>query len=321
MLQRIGLVSVLALIVMACSPDGSSVVTQVAPDTATTAALAPEPVPETTSAETAAVEPTTTTEAAVPAQTLLYDNWIRTEGYAGGLDLDIHAPAEIGPWPVVVTIHGGGWFTGARDSMGFLADGLATRKMVVFNATYRTIALGGRFPGMVDDVACAVQFARNAAAEFTTAPEHITIVGHSAGAHLSALVAYAPGEFGQDCPEGPMQSPDAFVGLAGPYNTSQLALLLSPLFGGTIQDVPDAWAAGNPLTWVPTAPDIPTLLLHGELDQIAPIAFSEELEVALIEAGREVTFNVLFDRAHADANSPRVVGDRIAAFITGLESP
>lgn len=273
---------------------------------------------------TTTMESATTTSQPGPIQpdpTLLYSNYVRTESYGNGLELDIHAPPEVGPWPVVVTIHGGGWFIGDRTSMGGLADGLASRKAVVFNATYRTMTLGGTFPGMVDDVACAVQFARNTASEFTTTPDAVTIVGHSAGAHLASLVAYAPGEFGQECPEGPARGPDAFVGLAGPYDISQLGGLLTPMFGVPIDDDPELWARGNPFNWIATSPDIPTLLLHGDEDRVAPIGFSEDLAESLEAAGRNVTFEVLEGRGHSDANSARVVGDRIAAFLNDLDSP
>lgn len=277
--------------------------------------------PATSASETTSTTEQPATTVAEPDRTLLYNNYVRTERYADGLELDIHAPDEIGPWPVVVTVHGGGWFIGNRESMGGLADGLASRKAVVFNASYRTLTLGGSFPGMVDDVACAVQFARKAASEFTTTPETVTIVGHSAGAHLASLVAYVPGFFGQDCPEGPTRSPDAFVGLAGPYDISQLGGLLTPMFGVPITEDPELWSLGNPFTWIPDSPDIPTLLLHGEADRVAPIAFSEQLAEALEAAGRGVTFERLEGRSHSDLNSPRVVGDRIAAFLSGLGSP
>jgi acetyl esterase/lipase len=315
----------LALAAASCSVDAADpqVESTVAPTT--TSAAAPT---TTTAAELTTTAPpaTTTTEQpqagiGEPDPIPLYSNYVRTETYGNGLELDIHVPGEIGPWPVVVTIHGGGWFIGDRQSMGSLADGLASRKAVVFNATYRTLTLGGTFPGMVDDVACAVQFARNTAAEFTTTPEVVTIVGHSAGAHLAALISFAPDTFGQDCPEGPSQAPDAFVGLAGPYDISQLGGLLTPMFGVPIGDDPELWASGNPFSWIPDSPDIPTLLLHGDADRVAPFEFSEELAAALEAVDREVTFEVLEGRSHSDANSPRVVGDRIAAFLSGFGSP
>ncbi len=336
MLERSLIVTAtLALVLSACSdgteavdPTTSVAATQVSPSTAPadTSAASAETTTATAPPTTAAPDSTTTTErpdttVGEPDRTLLYNNYVRTESYGDTLELDIHAPDEVGPWPVVVTIHGGGWFVGDRQSMGGLADGLASRKAVVFNATYRTLSLGGTFPGMVDDVACAVQFARNAAAEFTTTPESVTLVGHSAGAHLASLVAFAPGGFGQDCPEGPARSADALVGLAGPYDISQLAGLLTPMFGVPIADDPELWAMGNPFSWIEDSPDIPTLLLHGDADRVAPIQFSQELADALDALGREVTFETLEGRTHSDANSPRVVGDRIAAFLNGLGSP
>jgi acetyl esterase/lipase len=310
----------------AVEPAVASTLTQatstIAPSTSATSPPAAATPPPTTT--TTVTSPTNTTSGVSPIEpdpTLIYGNYVRSESFGDGLELDIHAPSEVGPWPVVVTIHGGGWFVGDRTSMGPLADGLASRKAVVFNATYHTLTLGGMFPGMVDDIACAVQFARNAASEFTTTPELVTVIGHSAGAHLASLTAYAPGEFGQDCPEGPSRSADAFVGLAGPYDISQLGGLLTPMFGVPVSEDPELWAAGSPFTWIAGSPDIPTLLLHGDEDRVAPIAFSEELADSLTAAGRDVTFEVLSGRGHADANAPRVVGDRIAAFLSDLGSP
>ena len=90
------------------------------------------------------------------------------------------------------------------------------------------------------------------------------------------------------------------------------------MFGVPIEDDPELWARGNPFSWILESPDIPTLLLHGDADRVAPIEFSQELAEALESADRDVTFQTLDGRSHFDANSPRVVGDRIAAFLNGL---
>ena len=262
---------------------------------------------------------------ASPPGSIGYEHLVRTDVLTLGagsrerqIEIDVHAPEQVGPWPVVVTVHGGGWFGGNRASMGPLADGLAGRKVVAFNTGYTTISRGGSFPGMVDDVACAIQHARAAASEFTTTPQRVAVVGHSAGAHLASLVAYAPTEFGRACPDGPMQGPDGFVGLAGPYDISNLDFLLEPMFGGTPDQVPELWASGNPYTWITDSPDIPTLLIHGEEDRVAPVDFSADLELALLDAGRSVRLEILFERGHADANAPGLVAGRIARFAASL---
>lgn len=313
--------AVLSLVLAGCGDAagtaGPTTVTS-EPPTTTTPTTAPVDEPDT-------VAPPSTEAPNPVSEEARYDHFVRTDTITLGrppterqIEIDIHAPDELGPWPVVVTVHGGGWFGGNRTSMGLLADGLADRKVVVFNTGYSTISRGGTFPGMVDDVACAVQHARIHASEFTSTPQLVTVVGHSAGAHLASLVAYAPAEFGRACPEGPMQGPDALVGLAGPYDITALDFLLTPMFGASIEDAPDLWTAANPYTWIPDSPDIPTLLLHGEDDQIAPIAFSEDLDAALREAGRDVRFEVLFERGHAEANAPQVVADRITRFLADV---
>lgn len=235
-----------------------------------------------------------------------------TGGAGNGLPVEIFAPAEVGAHPVLVTVHGGGWVTGSPAAMSPLADALSTEGVVVFNVTYRTMSEGGRFPGMVEDVACGIAYARSHAAEYTTTPERVYVAGHSAGAHLAALVALAPGSF--QCPDGGKAEPDGFVGLAGPYDVERIPILAT-LFGATIQEDPQTWAEGNPLTHAGTAPKIPILLIHGDEDTTVPSDFSTGLGDALGGAGLDVTVEILPGRTHPDVIDPAIVGDLIAAFI------
>ena len=61
--------------------------------------------------------------------------------------------------------------------------------MVVFNSTYRTS--DGGYPDSFDDVACDIRFALSEASYYTTSTGPITVVAHSAGAHLAAVVSLA----------------------------------------------------------------------------------------------------------------------------------
>lgn len=316
-MSRISALLAAVLLVSACAseaspPDGVEVSTlpeptsTTVPDTTTTSE---RPVTTTTPAPAS----TTTTDRTGPLpEELIYDHFVGTFEFTDGLELDVHAPDEPGPWPVVVTVHGGGWYVGDRLSMGQLADGLAARDAVVFNISYHTITDGGGFPGTVDEVACAVSYARAHAGEYTTTPDHVVIVGHSAGAHLAAVVATAPGEFGGAC--GASSAVDGFVGLAGPYDVSRFSGLLIPFFGVSIVEDPETWSAGNPLDRAATAPDIPYLLLHGDLDELVPVEFSEDFAEALDRAGLDVTFEVIPGADHGVLNAPVVVADRIVEF-------
>lgn len=291
------------------------------------AACAPSPAATPATTEVTASTPASTTTV-VPAPTTtegtstttvdrraLFDHLVDSAEYWNDQTVEIHAPEELGAWPLVVTIHGGGWFAGSLDTMSSLADDLADRGAVVFNATYRTITKGGSFPATVDDVACVIAYARHRAAEFTTAGGSVTVVGHSAGAHLASLVTLAPSAFGADCPWTESRSTDALVGLAGPYNIDRLALILGPFFGTDPAVDPEPWRLGNPLSYVEDSPGVPILLVHGDADQVAPYQFSLELEDALVAAGKPVTLELLGAADHNIVKDPRVVGEMIFDFL------
>lgn len=228
------------------------------------------------------------------------------------LPVEVYAPAEPGPYPVLVTVHGGGWVAGDPGYMAPLADALAQDGVVVFNVTYHTMRDGGRFPDMVQDVACGVAHARAHAADYTTTPDRVYLAGHSAGAHLSALVAFAPAEF--PCPDGGTAAPDGFIGLAGPFDVTRIPIL-NTLFGVTIEENPDLWAEGNPSTYADSMPDIPVLLIHGDADTTVPLDFTEQLDETLTAAGADVTFELLPGGTHPDAADPAIVGETIREFL------
>ena len=61
----------------------------------------------------------------------------------------------------------------------------------MFSAPFRTVDEGGRFPDTFAESACAVGHARAHAAAFGGDPERVTLVAHSSGAGLAAVVALA----------------------------------------------------------------------------------------------------------------------------------
>ncbi len=300
------------LLVAACSTQ-----TQAAPSVSTTP---PAPVSSsvvTTPSATTAPPPPTDTTVPRPVEEIVYDHWRGSFTFADGLRIDVHAPEIRSNHPIAVTVHGGGWYGGRLDSMGYLADGLAARGFVVFNASYRTLSQGGVFPAMVEDVACAVAYARAHALDYSTTAHHFTLIGHSAGAHLSALAAFAPETFGGAC-DGGDQAVDAWVGLAGAYDTDAYAFLLQPFFGTAFSEDPEPWRRGNPTTYIG---DIPSgteiLIIHGDADELVPLGMSENLYLALDQGGVPATLRVLTGAGHGVVNSPGLVADLIAALVAG----
>ncbi|MFO7548065.1 MAG: alpha/beta hydrolase [Acidimicrobiia bacterium] len=269
--------------------------------------------------ETTTTTTTSTTTTAPPASAPTtipgapaYDHLAATFTYGFDLVGEVHALPGTGERPVVVTVHGGGWYGGSRFSLGPLADALAGRDVVAVNVSYRTGSEGGGYPATFDDVACAIRHAAVAAAPYTTTPERIVVVGHSAGAHLGA-VAVMSDVFGADC-DAPAAPVTGFVGLAGPYDTDLLAFALERFFGTDPEVDPAPWEAGNPFTYAAERPDVAFLLLHGDADEVVALSFAEDFAAALEAGGHAVELQVLPGIDHAQVADPLVVADLIAAF-------
>lgn len=107
--------------------------------------------------------------------------------------LDVYAPADpgAGPTPVMVYIHGGGWKGGDKARVGSKAEYFTSRGWAFVSVNYRLLP-AGRHPANVDDVAAAIAWVHDHAAEHGIDPDAIFVMGHSAGAHLAALVATNP---------------------------------------------------------------------------------------------------------------------------------
>ena len=291
-----------AVVLAACSGGSTATSTTAPPSTAapTTEAAAPS-TSSTTS--TTFPDPGTTSAAA-------YDHLVATSEYGPGLALDVHSLPGTEERPVVVTVHGGGWYGGSRSSLGPLADSLAARGLVAVNVSYRTGSAGGGFPATFEDVTCAIGAAVEAARPYTTTPEDVIVTGHSAGAHLGA-VAWLTDTFAAGCTS---VEPTGFVGLAGPYDTNQLAFVLEPFFGTDPDEDPGPWEAGNPLTYAGERPESPALIVHGDADGVVDPFFSEEFAAALEEGGHQVEYLLLPGIDPGAVAGPLVAADLIADF-------
>jgi acetyl esterase/lipase len=105
---------------------------------------------------------------------------------------DLYLPRALGRYPAIVAVHGGGWQAGNAAFYRYWGPYLARRGYVVFAIDYRLVRAGEKmYPQAVQDVRAAVQYLRHRAGELRVDPERIGMMGDSAGAHLSALVALA----------------------------------------------------------------------------------------------------------------------------------
>jgi arylformamidase len=185
--------------------------------------------------------------------------------------LDLYVPANPGciPLPLVVWVHGGGWQIGDK------ANAMAPKVRLWTDAGWAVASVNYRLsdaavpevdrvmaPSHNEDVAAAVGWLVEHAAETGIDPERIALLGHSAGAGIVASLATDPGYLGREGLE------PADLGCVAPLDTEAFSIEVAVGTGPELNDVytnafgadPERWAELSPLTHVGEA-DLPDLFL------------------------------------------------------------
>lgn len=202
--------------------------------------------------------------------------------------LDVYAPPAADHAPVVVFFYGGRWSEGRREDYRFVGAALAEAGIVTIIPDYRLYP-EVRFPAFVEDGAAAVAWALDQAEAFGGAPDRLYLMGHSAGAHIAALLALDRRYLGAAA-----DRLAGWIGLAGPYDFLPLeAADLRDMFGP-----PERFPRSQPVRFA-RAGAPPALLLHGRDDATVSPDNSRSLAAALRDAGSDVRLTLYDGVGHA----------------------
>lgn len=102
--------------------------------------------------------------------------------------LDLYLPASPEKAPVMVYVHGGGWSKGDKKAVAAKPAFFRELGWIFASVNYRLLP-EGRHPENANDVAAAIAWVHENIAPLGGDPDRIFVMGHSAGAHLAALVA------------------------------------------------------------------------------------------------------------------------------------
>ncbi len=236
-----------------------------------------------------------------------------------GQALDIWRPAERGNGlrPVVVFIYGGGWAMGRRKEYGFAGRAFASRGYITVVPDYRKPL----FEDFMTDGAQAVAWTRAHIARYGGDPDRIALAGHSAGAHISALLALDPRWLAAaGAPTGTVK---AVVGLAGPYDFLPFTSPRADVAMGHVADKQTT----QPITYA-RADAPPMLLATGSADTVVKPRNSVALGRALEGLGAPVTVREYPGMSHEGIvmalsrpfGGKGPVLDDAAGFLTGVFS-
>ncbi len=200
-------------------------------------------------------------------------------------------PAHVPGRPIVVFWYGGGFDHGRKTHYRFVGAALARAGYVAVLPDYRLYP-EVMFPAFVEDGADALAWVVGNAAQIGGDPQRIYVAGHSAGAHIAAMLAYDRARL-----ERVALPPDTvrgLIGLSGPYALTPNDPTLHAVFT----------APYTPADWRPAerahrgAP--PALLLHGEADDRVAVSHATTLAAALETVGSKVTLRIYPGRGHSD---------------------
>src|SRR3954471_3878533 len=101
--------------------------------------------------------------------------------------LDVYAPADGNGHPVVIWIHGGAWQNGDKAHVRAKPRAFNERGYVLVSLNYR-FHPAVTYKEQAGDIAQAIRWVHDHARVYGGDPGCIFLMGHSAGAHLAALV-------------------------------------------------------------------------------------------------------------------------------------
>jgi acetyl esterase/lipase len=254
---------------------------------------------------------------------------------------DLYRPEGKDRVPLLVAVHGGGWQVGSRKFYEHWGPYLARNGMAVFAIEYRLMKPGVRtYPAAVYDTKAAVQFMRAKADEFGVDPDRIGLIGDSAGAHLSALVALAgeepqfSSEYRSDPNANVSPKVKAVVGFYGIYDMLaqwQHDLLARPrdnitekFLGSAPYTNRKVFFEGSPISYATVDKNSTRfLLIHGTNDNIVdPTSQSTAFLGALSQAGFFVRTVVIPGAGHFFITDPvddtsygGLAGPRVLRFL------
>ena len=236
---------------------------------------------------------------------------------------DLYIPTEKGSTPgLILYIHGGAWTSGDKSTYQ------QTIKDVAANHGYAAASINYRFLSQsvtMDDILADVNAAVNAIydrakADGYTLNKMIT-AGMSAGAHLALMYAYhtpadakiKPVAVCSQCAPTDLADPNFYAdGMA--FQNDYLQLVASVVGQNVTNEMIAQYAARySPVTYVSTA--VPTVIAHGQKDNIVPYSNAVTLDSALTANGVKHLFITFPNSGHGLENDADCADQFYRAFV------
>lgn len=242
------------------------------------------------------------------------------------LKLDIYSVKGREDAPVCVYVHGGGWKIGDKSRVHEKARYFLEQGYVFLSVNYR-LTPEVEFPAHADDVARALAWTQEHVSKHGGDPNHLILMGHSAGSHLVSFVA-----LNTDMLKASGVVPESIKAVIAndtqvydiPYYESLRPFGLGKTFSDIFGNEKDGWVAASPITYLGTREHVPAFLLICS-SGAAGISHDQRLECAqhfasaIEEHGGFVTVSGFPTYTHEAVNKKLgVTGDPVTLAVNGF---
>ena len=202
--------------------------------------------------------------------------------------LDIYTPKGLKDFPVVFFIHGGTWSSGDRKMYGNMGQMFASQGIGVVVISYR-LSPAVTHPAHIEDVAKAFAWTHANIAKYGGRADRIFVAGHSAGGHLTSLLAANP----EYLKKHNLSSKNirGIIPISGVYDIP--AGMFPKIFPGTA----DALKAASPVKNL-TAGGPPALVIYADQDYAGLEQLAKQYTAKLGELKTQATLELIKDRTH-----------------------
>ena len=217
----------------------------------------------------------------------------------------------------MLLVHGGGWENGDRSQLHGYGIILGRVGYLCVASEYR-LSGEAKWPAQIHDVKAALRWMRASAGELGIDPAKICISGNSAGGHLSLIAGGT-----QNLPEfegdgghaGVSTDVAAAIAFYAPAVMSSGSDPLSPRVLALMGDdtTAERLRAAAPITYA-RREFPPTLLFHGNKDELVPLASSLRMYEALIAANAPAELHT-YDGAPHGFDAVPELGRQCAAIM------
>lgn len=231
----------------------------------------------------------------VPKEDFNYETYVYKKTEELDLKVDIWYPnfPIMKKYPLVYFCHGGGWISGFRNQPNNVSwcKFLAEKGFVVASIDYR-YGFKNTMTDILSDYIDGLDFLKENADELRLDTSDITLMGLSAGGHLSLLYSTYFSSLDNDEGRKHMEGVKSVVGYYSPTDLKDILiddnksifakLAIRQTLKGSSEEIDDVYDFYSPINYL-TKNMVPVLLAHGKEDNTVPFISSVKFAKKLIE--------------------------------------